>query len=155
LLTTLINKINQRFNYLESGYESYFEKWENLIEDLDVLLSTRRTRYIAKGNILQVDNQIYQPYDLVTHKMVNFKPRTEILFMNTLDGRKLVSIHNNIYQAVIYDKKINEIKWLSFPATAKQRYFTLRDFMQYKSENKVVVNQLYERKIKNNNYNSV
>jgi hypothetical protein len=26
LLTTLINKINQRFNYLESGYESYFEK---------------------------------------------------------------------------------------------------------------------------------
>lgn len=141
------NYINTTFNYSESGKPNVFELYDaNVFGPLEYIIATRVTRYVGKGNTIQIDKKQYQPYKPNEDIQVNFKPRTEAVFVSLLSGNKIISIDNRIYRA----RYINEpLQRVSFPATPSQlRYLKSGSFKEYRNAHKVISNSLYETNVK-------
>jgi hypothetical protein len=115
LLPNLIKQINERFQYSEINHKSAFSPFSREW-NLDYFLSIRKTRRIATGNIISINRIMYQPFHIQENKMINFKPHTPVLVLETLNNEILISVSNLLYRAIEFNRRNgNNCVSLSFP----------------------------------------
>ena len=155
MLPKLIDEINASLGYNWDGIDNVFEQYdEKRFGLLELMLAIRQTRLFANGCVFSYENILYQAMDCNTKKIMNFKPRTQVMILKTPKQDMILSIGNKFFNMVEYHKEGRlAIENVGFPPLPNHPWFKVKSFVQFKLENPVRSNELFEIPIKSTCYN--
>ncbi|MGL5054112.1 MAG: ISNCY family transposase, partial [Fusobacteriaceae bacterium] len=94
-LVEYIEQFNKEFSIDFNFIKNVFEKQLNL-EEINLHLSILHERIIDKGHSIKFENNYYFPLDK-QGKDLYLKPKTRVNILKSLDGKKYLSLENEVY----------------------------------------------------------
>lgn len=114
LVETFIPNFNEKFSLPLNSVESVFEEAPTE-EKINYTLAVLSTRIIDNGNSVKFKGNYYQPFK--DNKIVCFKPKTESLIIEALNGQLLITVDEEIYEL----RKLEERKNISPNIDAEEK----------------------------------
>ena len=150
-----IDETNKALGYTSKGFENVFEKYNEQVHGrLDLLLSVRNTRMFGNGCVFSFEHCLYQAIDPQSKRIMNFKPRTQVLIMRTVKNEMILNVCDKFFYPTKYEKCSRlSIENIGFPILPTHPWMKMAPFIRYKREHPIRKNELFEKQVKSEYYN--